>query len=242
MASPKDDLPPPYSESGDRAVLVFRTPTSLMDSPSAAEVFATSGQASSAASPALAHRSAPTVSAGAGAGAGAERSDVVGGVPGQGGQRSVLEGGEPAQGQVLAAPPNSDSRTLVALFSGAEARFRGRVIPRRIFATALFGGVEIDLRGGILQPGITEIECYAMMGGISVAVGLNMDVNVEGSAIFGGFDDARDPNELQKYAQAMSGLNSGVAAEKDPPQPPDAMVVVKGLVAFGGTSVMLKFN
>jgi hypothetical protein len=62
-------------------------------------------------------------------------------------------------------------------------------VPRKINAVAVMGGVEIDLREAVLQPGVTEIECFALMGGIEIRVPPSVRVETDGIAIMGGFED-----------------------------------------------------
>jgi predicted membrane protein len=77
-----------------------------------------------------------------------------------------------------------------ALFGGAErqvssSQFKGGK------ATAMFGGIEIDLREARLAEGEQSLDLTAVFAGIEIRVPEDWDVWVTGSPIFGGIDDKR---------------------------------------------------
>jgi hypothetical protein len=87
--------------------------------------------------------------------------------------------------------------------SGAHRR--GRWVPapiHRVFA--LMGGAKLDLRDAELLPGITEIRLNVLMGGVSVIVPPDMDVEVDGWAFMGGIEE-RDihPAPLESQARRL---------------------------------------
>ena len=90
-------------------------------------------------------------------------------------------------------------RTFVAVMSGVVRR-GAWVVPKHISALAFMGGVELDLRDATLDPGVTEIEVLAVMGGIVVTVPPNVRLESDGFAFMGGFEDqlkqpaSGDPN------------------------------------------------
>jgi cell wall-active antibiotic response 4TMS protein YvqF/uncharacterized protein DUF1707 len=61
------------------------------------------------------------------------------------------------------------------------------MLPRRLAAVAVFGGIVLDLREAILLPGVTEIHVMAVMGGVQMIVPPSLSVEVSGTAILGGF-------------------------------------------------------
>jgi predicted membrane protein len=77
-----------------------------------------------------------------------------------------------------------------ALFGGAE-----RLVTSEQFkggkATALFGGIDIDLRQAGMADGEHSLDLTVLFGGIDVWVPRDWDVWVTGSPIFGGIDDKR---------------------------------------------------
>jgi hypothetical protein len=105
-------------------------------------------------------------------------------------------------------------RWSFAMMSGATRRGRW-VVPRRYTATAVMGGVELDLRDAALEDREVIIWAWACMGGIGIRVPADVEVDVSGLALMGGFEDS-----------------SRVSA------PPGAPVVrVKGFALMGGVDV-----
>jgi hypothetical protein len=62
------------------------------------------------------------------------------------------------------------------------------IVPRRISAVAVMGGIEIDLRSTPLPP-VTEISILAVMGGVVITVPAGVRLESSGFAIMGGFED-----------------------------------------------------
>lgn len=60
-------------------------------------------------------------------------------------------------------------------------------------AAAVMGGVELDLRHARLDPQGTTIRAVAIMGGIVITVGPDVEVQCEGSGLMGGFADQTGP-------------------------------------------------
>ncbi|KXS12694.1 hypothetical protein M427DRAFT_146949 [Gonapodya prolifera JEL478] len=127
------------------------------------------------------------------------------------------------------------SKTYAAILSGTSATFKGLVIPRRIVVLSLLGGVDLDLRGGILEPQVvTQIECCAILGGITVRAPLEFPIEINGFAILGGFSDVRgtqfDKKSIREPLLSESSLF--------PEQAQDASAVVTGFSLLGGVAVM----
>lgn len=92
------------------------------------------------------------------------------------------------------------------------------VAPRSFTAVAFWGGGEIDLREArFAEPEVT-IQAFAVMGGVSVIVPEDAEVDVRGIGIMGGFDDRA----------------SGAGAPGAP------RIVITGLAFWGGVSVERK--
>lgn len=94
-------------------------------------------------------------------------------------------------------PGGEDAVSAFALFSGRELvssspRFRGGSL------TALFGGVDLDLRGARLDPEGAEIDVVAIFGGVDVVVPPGWRVQMDGPAIFGG--NANDSGRIKTPA------------------------------------------
>jgi hypothetical protein len=116
--------------------------------------------------------------------------------------------------QVASDPPATGE--AVAIFGGTQRVGRWRV-PRRFRAVAFFGGVQIDLRDAELPAGVIDMEVRTTFGGVQIIVPPTLAVEVQGTAIFGGFEH-------------MSRV---------PPNPdPNAPVLhVRGRAVFGGVSI-----
>ena len=123
---------------------------------------------------------------------------------------------------ILSRKPNYSSDSLdeessvnnFVIFSGIKTlnysqSFKGGT------ATALFGGIDIDLRGANISDGEAYLELTAMFGGIDLLVPQDWKVEVTGVPILGGWEN-------------KTILNTN----------PDAPVLkVKCFVAFGGIEV-----
>ena len=118
----------------------------------------------------------------------------------------------PETADARARPPRVRER-FVAIMSGFIRRGLW-VVPRRIRAIAVMGGIDLDLREAQLSPGVTEIHAFVFMGGLVIRVPPGVRLETSGIAIMGGFDDRVD-------------LPDGA--------PPDAPVVrVTGVAIMGG--------
>jgi len=92
-----------------------------------------------------------------------------------------------------------DTLDVWALFGGAErqvssSQFQGGK------ATAMFGGIEIDLRKARLADGEQSLDLTAIFAGIEIRVPETWNVWVTGSPIFGGIDDKRATGNMGKAA------------------------------------------
>jgi len=86
------------------------------------------------------------------------------------------------------APTPKLKERLIAIMSGIVRRGLWK-IPRRLRVVAIMGGVELDLRQAELPPGVTEINAFVFMGGLSVRVPPGVRLETDGVAIMGGFED-----------------------------------------------------
>ncbi|MFC5722814.1 DUF1707 domain-containing protein [Streptomyces gamaensis] len=79
------------------------------------------------------------------------------------------------------------SRTGVGVMGGFVRRGNWTV-PRRFTAFTFWGGGEIDLREARFEDRDVEIRCFAVMGGVNVIAPPEIEVQVGGIGIMGGFD------------------------------------------------------
>ncbi|WP_197088412.1 DUF1707 SHOCT-like domain-containing protein [Corynebacterium occultum] len=108
---------------------------------------------------------------------------------------------------------------------GGAVRKGDWLVPRRHNTFTVMGGNDIDLREARFEGGETEIQAYALMGGINIIVPEGVRVICDGFALMGGFDSSVD----KRCTIRPESL------------PPDAPVVrVTGLALMGGIEVITK--
>ncbi|MBB5935178.1 DUF1707 domain-containing protein [Streptomyces zagrosensis] len=133
----------------------------------------------------------------------------------------VVAPGRPRDGAGLAWPERigdpPTSRWGIAVMGGFQ-RSGGWVMPRAFTSVVLMGGGEIDLRDARFEDRDVVIRCFAFMGGVSVIVPPDVEVNVSGIGIMGGFD----------HTAAGEGA-------RDAPR-----VTVTGLAIWGGVGIQRK--
>lgn len=111
-----------------------------------------------------------------------------------------------------------DRAAMIAVFGGVE-RKGGWIVPRLIKAFAVMGGVDLDMREAHFAEGVTEIEVFALFGGVDIKVPTGVRVESTGAGIMGGF--------------------SVSSADADPG--PDAPVLrISGIAIMGGVDAKLK--
>jgi predicted membrane protein len=108
-----------------------------------------------------------------------------------------------------------DGLRASAIFGGHEVSSRSRSF-KGGSATALFGGVELDLRQAQLDPEGARLDVSALFGGVDILVPRGWRVQVQGTPIFGGVENKAE----------------GEAVEVDSPE-----LVVDALAIFGGVDV-----
>ncbi|MBB5117736.1 hypothetical protein FHS36_001142 [Streptomyces eurocidicus] len=110
------------------------------------------------------------------------------------------------------------SKGAIGVWGGFH-RKGGWTVPRKFTAFAMWGGGEIDLREARFEDGEVVIRCFALMGGMSVVVPKDLDVQVSGVGIMGGFgDQATGPGTPGSPRVRVTGLAvwGGVSVERKP--------------------------
>lgn len=102
-------------------------------------------------------------------------------------------------------------RSCCAVFSGVDMNLDGEVFEGAEL-TAVFGGVQCDLRGAVIEKDCA-IKVSAIFGGMDILVPDHVNVKVDATGIFGGVSDK-------------------TTAKKDAPT-----VFITGLCMFGGVDV-----
>lgn len=88
-------------------------------------------------------------------------------------------------------------------------------------ATAIMGGIELDLRQAKLAPGEQHLRLTAVMGGVEIRVPEDWQVVVEGTPLMGDIEDSRKP-------AATTAAEAGAA---------DARLLVHAFAVMGGVEV-----
>ena len=131
----------------------------------------------------------------------------------------------PASGEfALDQPRRQRSRRSLVIMAGLKRT--GPWAPAQHHTTVVWmGGAQLDFREAELQPGETQISCYAMWGGIEIVVPPDIDVEVTGTAIMGGIArisrssgsaDARRPRLHIHAVALMAGIEVKVLERGEP--------------------------
>ena len=107
----------------------------------------------------------------------------------------------PAPGEAPPGPPQTAPGTFPAARIGGEPgsgmsvailggvdRGGTWVVPPRHSVVAVLGGVQLDLREARFSQREVTIDVFTLMGGVDIMVGDDVDVDVSGFGIMGGFD------------------------------------------------------
>lgn len=135
--------------------------------------------------------------------------------PVPGGRTTSPTGVDPLRSDRIGGTPTS---TVAIGVMGGFQRTGRWTVPRRFTSLAVFGGGEIDLRDASFEEREVVIRCFAVMGGVQVTVGPDVEVHVSGVGIMGGFD----------HRSAGEGTPGG------------PRVVITGVALFGGVAVERK--
>jgi len=135
-----------------------------------------------------------------------------------------VEGPSPEPGLAAPTPATAphgdpaDERGYVFACMGGSVRKGPWEPPELLYAIACMGGIELDFRQAAMLEGVTEVQVFALMGGINITVPEDIDVEVNGFGFMGAFD------HVSKHA----------------PEPGRPLLRIKGLALMGGVSVKVK--
>jgi hypothetical protein len=103
---------------------------------------------------------------------------------------------------------------MVAIFGGVERKGRWRM-RQRSQVTAVFGGVDLDLREADFDAPVVELTVQTCFGGVDIKVPTGVTVRDETTHVFGGVD-------IKNLGEPVEGAPT---------------LVLKGTVLFGGIDV-----
>jgi predicted membrane protein len=109
------------------------------------------------------------------------------------------------------------SGTMMAIFGGAKRRITAQDF-KGGDALAIFGGVDLDLRGAKMAGAQAVLDVNATFGGIELRIPESWLVEVKTVAVFGGVDDKTIPPKVD-------------------PNTPAQRLVLTGTTIFGGVSI-----
>ena len=106
---------------------------------------------------------------------------------------------------IIVTPENGELPSGTAIFGGKDMNFDGQLFDG-CELTAIFGGVECDLSGAIVEKDCT-IRATSIFGGIDITMPKGVNVKVSSTNIFGGTDDdcVKNPDSpVTVYVEAVS--------------------------------------
>ncbi len=93
-------------------------------------------------------------------------------------------------------------------------------VPSRMKIVAMMGGAQLDLREALLPAGPIDLEILAVMGGVQIIVPPGLAVQMNGTAIMGGFSELNRAPVL--------------------PDPEAPLLRVHGFAVMGGVDVQMR--
>lgn len=152
-----------------------------------------------------------------------ELEPIVRDLPAVGAAVAPVVAGQPRTGSMARWPDRvggpATSGGAFAFWGGFRRRGNWTV-GRKFTAFAMWGGGEIDLREANFEDSEVVIRCFAIMGGMQVTVPPDLNVEVRGVGVMGGFGE--------------NGKDEGI------PAPGSPRVRVTGFALMGGVGVERK--
>jgi hypothetical protein len=96
---------------------------------------------------------------------------------------------------------------------------------------AVLGGVELDFREAHLPPGVTEVRVFAFMGGATITVPKEIELEVTAHAVLGGINEGPEPT-------GAGGPRRDPRAE-EPGTRERPLLVVSGVAVMGGITIRI---
>lgn len=135
-----------------------------------------------------------------------------------------------------AVGPPVETQRILSLF-GSNTRAGYWEPPERLEVMAVFGGVKLDFRDANLYSGPTIVNCMALFGGVEILVPPDLEIDANGTGLFGGFDhQAAKP----KKALFARGRRSDLTESNMDPDDEPPLLRIRGFAMFGGVSIRVK--
>jgi hypothetical protein len=132
-----------------------------------------------------------------------------------------------------------ETQRLFAVF-GPNQRSGYWEPPERIEAVSLFGNVRLDFSDANLYEGVTEVQCLSLFGGIEILVPREVEIDANGTGIFGGFEQ-RAPKKQSKWLKGLGRRMRGESVGEREPEPAEdvepPLLRIRGFAIFGGVTV-----
>jgi hypothetical protein len=113
----------------------------------------------------------------------------------------------------------SDRQVVLAVMGGAE-RKGAWTPPRHLHVVTVMGGAHLDFRSARFSPGVTDVTCFCLMGGVEIVVPPGVHVEMNGFALMGGF-----------------GAHGGREVPLDPSAP---VLRIGGVALMGGVDLQVR--
>lgn len=113
-------------------------------------------------------------------------------------------------------------RQVVAALMGGAERTGVWSPPQELWVVAVMGGAQLDFRQARFGAGVTEVNCFVLMGGVEIVVPPGVIVELNGLAIMGGF-----------------GQTGSAAPETDRDAP---ILRIGGFAMMGGVDVQVRYE
>lgn len=123
-------------------------------------------------------------------------------------------------GVQVAHPSQVAEQQFVVAVMGGAARRGAWTAPRQLNVIAVMGGAELDFRQARMASGVTELNVFTLMGGVEIVVPPGVQVEMNGIALMGGFDE-----KLRADA---------------PPAPGSPVLRIGGFAMMGGVEVSVR--
>ncbi len=121
------------------------------------------------------------------------------------------------EAKVKSTKSSADDENQIAIFSGSNRVYSDKEVFTGANLTAVFGGVELDLRNATIKKD-TVIKAFCVFGGIDIKVPEDVEVKVKSGFIFGGISDDRkhvsNKGKYTIYIDAAGGFG-GIDIEDD---------------------------